>query len=411
MKSRQLWLAIGLSTALYAQAANYGTDLNLTMMPAAGGMGGVGVARPQEPAAAVFGNPASLTQFGAKTMFTLGATYYDPTVEVEHNGADTGAPWSAKSKARPYLIPTVAITQPLDSRMTLGLGLTAISGVGSDFRGAGGSHPAGCPPVCASASLDPNAELILFGANAGLGYQINDNLAVGLTITVGNGYAQTPLVSNTASVHGFGVRATAGVNYELGPTTVGAYYRSPLSINYKHLTNDGPGIFNDFRIEQPQEFAFGIANSSLLGGNLLLALDVLFKDWSHARFYRDFYRDQTVVALGAQLKTGNIQWRAGFSHARSPIKKDVGNSIGGKSSFGLNGVSVPLTPSLVKYFQATNAEVIWENQVTVGAGYELTRNIQVDGHVGLALNRDETIGNSRVKAEAWQAGVGLTWRF
>lgn len=402
-----LLLTLGSLQMLEANAANYGTDLNLTMMPAAGGMAGVGIARPVEPAAAIFGNPATLTQFRDGTMFTFGATYYDPNVEAEHNGGDTGVAWSGKSKAKPYLVPTVAVTQPLGSDFVFGLGLTAIAGVGSDFRGIGGPHPV----FATSASLDPNAELIMFGANAAVGYRFTPALAGGIALTIGNGYAQTPLTSSTASVHAFGVRGTAGVTYQIGHTTVGGYYRSPLSMTFRNQTNIGPARFNDFRWEQPQEFAVGIANDALMGGRLLLGLDVIYKDWDNANFYKDFYESQTVIAVGAQLTLGSVKYRAGFSHVNSPIKSDLGNTIGGKPSFGLNGTEIFLTPSLIQYFQATNAEVIWRNQVTIGAGYELTRNFQLDGHAGFALKRDETIGNTRVEASAWQVGLGLTWRF
>ena len=53
---RQLALLVGMQLAMTSTyAANFGTDLNLTMMPAAGGMGGTGIARPQDIGASVFG--------------------------------------------------------------------------------------------------------------------------------------------------------------------------------------------------------------------------------------------------------------------------------------------------------------------------------------------------------------------
>ncbi len=69
-KLKHITLLASLSLACgQLSAANYGTDLNLTMMPAAGGMGGVGIARPQDVGSAVFGNPATLTQYkGAHFM-------------------------------------------------------------------------------------------------------------------------------------------------------------------------------------------------------------------------------------------------------------------------------------------------------------------------------------------------------
>lgn len=416
MKQLFIALTVGALVSTTTQAANYGMDFNLTMLPASGGMAGVGVARPLEPAAALYGNPAALTQYNDATRFSFGATYYDPSLKVEHDGSVTGAAWADSSKATPYLIPAIAVTQPLGANGVLGFGLTVVSGIGSNFKGAGGPHPAGCSAgggiFCTSASLDPIAELLVFGANVGYGHRFSDALSGGVAVTLAQGYAQMPLSSNTSSVHAFGARATLGINYDLGATTVGAYYRSPLSITYKNMFNDGPGKFSDTTtIEQPQEFALGIANRALMGGKLLVAVDILYKDWNNAEFYKDIYKSQTVVALGAELTTGAAKWRIGYSHVNSPIKKDVGSSIAGHSSFALNGVSVPLSPPMVQYLQATDAAVIWRDQVTLGLGYDIIKNLRVDSHLGFALNRNEQIGGSNVQAKAWQGGVGLTWNF
>lgn len=63
MKRKLLVFTLTTLTASLAHAANYGTDFNNTMLPATGGMGGASAARTVEAAAAVFGNPATLTQY------------------------------------------------------------------------------------------------------------------------------------------------------------------------------------------------------------------------------------------------------------------------------------------------------------------------------------------------------------
>ena len=391
-------VALAFGAASAANAANYGTDLNLTMMPASGGMAGVGIANPLEPAAALFGNPATLANFNKGTSFSFGATFYKPEVSAQHNGGNTGTAWSADSKASDYLVPSVAVTQAISQDTVLGLGLTAISGVGSDFRGTPGS-------------LDPLAELVLFGANAGISHRVSNNLDLGGAVTIGNGFFQAGLSSNTASRRAFGVRGTLGANYHLGQTNIGAYYRSKLSIKYKDVVNYNTNAFWDLTVEQPEEFAFGVSNASLLNGKLLLAADVIRKNWEGAKFYKDIYENQIIVALGAQLTQGKTKWRVGYSHANGPMKSNVGSNVGEATSLAYNGTNIPLTPSLVRYLQATNAEVIWQDQVTAGFGYELTKNIQLDTHVGMALSKEETIGNTKVDAKAWQLGAGLTWTF
>lgn len=380
-----------------AGAANYGTDLNLTMMPAAGGMGGVGIAKPQDAGSAVFGNPATLTQYKG-TNFMFGATYYDVDVTDTHDGSTTGTAWSADSKAGPYLVPNVAVTQSLSDRSTLGLGLTVVSGVGTDFRGTPGS-------------LDPLAEILVFGANAGYAHKVTDNLSLGATATIAFGLGQLGLESITASTSNFGIRGTLGATYDMGATTLGAYYRSPLSIEYERVVQFAASGFHDVKVEQPQELAIGIANNSLMNGKLLLAADVIWKNWSDAETYGDIYDDQTVFAVGAQYSHGAFDYRVGFSHADSPLKSDLGSTLGAADSIYLGGATVPLNPALVQYVQTTNTQVIWEDQLTAGLGWQVLPALRLDAHASHAFNRDETFGATHVDAGAWQVGVGLTWHF
>lgn len=380
-----------------AQAANFGTDLNLSMMPAAGGMGGVGIARPQDLGASVFGNPATLTQYRG-THFLFGANFYAPDVEATHDGTTTGTPWSAESEAGPYLVPNIAVSQSLGDNTVVGGGLTVVAGVGSDFRGVAGS-------------LDPLAEILIFGANAGIAHQVTDNLSVGAMATIALGLGQAGLNSNTASTSNFGFRGTLGATYSAGPTTIGAYYRTPLAIEYENMVQYSATAYHSPTFEQPQELGIGIANQSLANGKLLLAADVVWKNWSDADAYEDLYDDQTLIALGAQYTMGRYKLRVGWAHVDSPIKRTVGSQVGDITSLLIGGGTVSVNPVLTQYVQATNAEVIWEDQVTLGLGVQLSKHISADAHVAYALHRDETIGSTNIDAGAWQAGVGITWHF
>ena len=414
MKNKILVAAI---TALFipvAQATTYGTDVNNSSMPATGGMAGASVARTVEGAAAVFGNPANLTQYKEGTTFTFGATFLDPKIKVDHDGSTTGTAWSGSSNADKYLIPTIAVTQGMGGlgleNLVLGLGLSA-TGAGSDFRDVPGS-------------LGANGEVIIFMANVGAAYQVTDNLSLGFMGTIGNGYAQASLNSDSSSAHNYGLRATLGATYDMGATSFGAYYRSPLKITYEdYISNGGvatsPGkdTFWSDAWQQPQEFAVGIANNSLMGGDLQINADIIHKDYSSADFYKDFFRDQTVFALGAQLTTGKAQWRLGYSHARSPLK-DIKNpaaliGIGNNFTIGApGGGQIPVSGTVVQYFQATNAGAIWEDSFTAGFGYQLLPMLRVDTHAAFAPSEKDNVGPAnKVEASNWQVGVGFTWAF
>ena len=101
---------------------------------------------------AVFGNPANLADFQGGTNFTFGATLYYPEVIVRHdvgtmrgptNDVLGGAigPIHTKSRAEPYAVPQIAVTQDLAGvgvPVVLGAGLSVVSGIGVDYRGADG---------------------------------------------------------------------------------------------------------------------------------------------------------------------------------------------------------------------------------------------------------------------------------
>jgi long-chain fatty acid transport protein len=408
---KKLAILIGmLTSSSLTLAGTFGTDLNNNLLPATGGMGGASVARTVEPAAAVFGNPATLTEYNKGTSFTFGATYFDPKVRLS---AVEGGPlvgsfvpegFDKESRTDPYLVPTVAITQAFSEKLVVGMGVTVQSGIGSDFRESG-------------LVGDPIGELVMFNANLGVGYKVTENLSLGATATLGNGYFQASLSGDTASTHAFGARGTLGVKYDMGATSFGAYYKTELVLEYDDYIAKGDGTFWSDDVAQPEEFAVGIANNSLMGGNLQINADIIHKNWSSANFYKDFYRDQTVFALGAQLTTGPAQWRIGYSHARDPIKRNLPQSftqnigIGNNDQIGLANEPFGVSGPVVEYFQATNAGAVWEDTITVGMGYQLMPNIKADVHAAYTIEKDQDIGSLNVEASAWQAGVGLTWHF
>ena len=151
-----------LVAATDTQALNLGSDFNLTSTPTGGGMAGVGYARPQDPVAAVFGNPSTMTQLEGDTAFSLGMSYLGVEARAKHDGSVTGIPFSADSDARSYVLPTFGVEQRLSDKAVVGGGMQMISGLGADFRTA--------------TALRPQVELIVFGANVGGAYQITPQL-------------------------------------------------------------------------------------------------------------------------------------------------------------------------------------------------------------------------------------------
>ncbi len=78
-----LALAVACSFQQHASAQAFGVELHATMNPAAGGMAGVSVARPQDVQSAFTGNPATLMQFRG-TQFGFGGGWVEPTITVDN---------------------------------------------------------------------------------------------------------------------------------------------------------------------------------------------------------------------------------------------------------------------------------------------------------------------------------------
>ena len=386
-----------LVAATDTQALNLGSDFNLTSTPTGGGMAGVGYARPQDPVAAVFGNPSTMTQLEGDTAFSLGMSYLGVEARAKHDGSVTGIPFSADSDARSYVLPTFGVEQRLSDKAVVGGGMQMISGLGADFRTA--------------TALRPQVELIVFGANVGGAYQITPQLSVGASGTVAFGLLELGLLSNTALKHDFGFRGTVGATYDTGPAIVSLTYNSPLSLSFKNVTETAPGQLSTFDLQQPQEAIVGVASSPRLWQNLLLEADLIYKNWGNADGYKDVWKDQGILALGAQYTMGQWVGRLGYSYSSDLQKDNVGNSIGNFNSLSFGGGAVPISPSLVKFVQATLVQPYWQQQIAAGVGYKFNQKVRVDLQGAYAFDGDRRIGGTKVEVNEFQLGSAFTWNF
>lgn len=387
-----------LSLSGFALAGNLGSDLNLTVTPAAGGMAGVGYSRPQDPVASVFGNPATLTQLEGRTDFTFGASYLNVDAHADHDGSITGVPFSADSEAEHYLLPNIAVRQRLTDELVVGGGLQVVSGLGADFRNA---NP-----------LAQVVELVVFGANADVAYELSPKTSIGASMTLAFGLLEFGLTSNTALQETFGLRGALGLTHDLGPAMVSLTYNSELNLDFDDVTETAPRVFSDIELEQPQEIVVGLSSTPSLWRDLLIEANVIWKNWDNASGYRDIWEDNYTLALGGQYTIDKWKLRLGYSHA-SDFKKDaVGNSLAGITTLNVPGLGVvPVSPALVQFVQATLTQPYWRQQLSGGFGYALIDSIQLDVQAGYAFDGERTIGGTRLDVNEFQAGVGFTWTF
>jgi len=412
IKTTTIATVVALSTVSTAHAGPYGYDLHNVLAPVSGAMAGTSIARPQDTVSAVFGNPAGLTDYTG-TQFTFGATFYMPEVDLEHDGSVTGTAFKGKSGTDIFPVPQIAVTQDLRGLGlpgTLGLGLTAVSGIGSEFRGTPGSLGAG-------------AEFIIFGVNAGLGYELTDKLSLGGALTISFAQLDFGLSSTSAETHDLGLRGTLGLTYDLGAnTTIGGFYQTEQSHTYDNIVETSPGVYASPKITQPANFGIGVANSSLMGGDLLLMADLMLKLWEDTDFWGDVYEDQTVFSLGAELTSGHWKFRGGYGYADDPTNENATAPIGGLTQVNSNIGIIPLVDPVVQYLQATQTEVIYKHRLTAGLGYTDflgMPGLNIDTHVGWQLEEDRDYGtgtlagggHTSAEVFSWHAGFGLTWQF
>ncbi|MDZ7754211.1 MAG: hypothetical protein U5S82_21885 [Gammaproteobacteria bacterium] len=422
MKKQPLVLAMisAMSVTSNAWAGPHGFDLHNTIMPASQAMAGTSHARPQDLPSAIFGNPATLTQYDGGTRFTFGASFYMPQVVIDHDGTVNGGfPFREKSGTDVFPVPIVGVAQDLQGLgipAVLGLGVTATSGVGATF-------------VDDPKSLGAGAEFIVFGVNAGAGFPITENLSLGAMATISFAQIDAGLSSTSKETHDLGLRLTAGLTYDIGNTTIGLWGQTEQKHNFDNLFQtgvDGDGFptFSNQKIEQPWNVGISIANSDLLNGDLLVAFDYIHKAYGDAAFWQDVWEDQDVFSLGLQWNPGkrNWVWRAGVGFAEDPNRSDasklgdltqvVAGPAGGGNPLLAN--VVPINTVTVPFLQATQTVIIYEWRAGLGFGYRnfLMPGLDVDVGLGWEFAESRTFGG-HTEADTWSKhlGAALTWNF
>jgi len=343
-------------------------------------------------------------------------------------------------------------------------------GAFKDIQDDLGAIPGLATPLDGPVNATLLVEVISFNANFAAAYQVSDRLSLGGALTLGFGLAQlgtsgpntgfdtvsdlvvdglagatandgvldTGVLSNwggsTSSVHDIGFGWTLGSTYILADgITTSLTVKSPLEYKFKNIIHADPATtggalvpgnsangWQHLDIAQPLEVIAGVALEDVLAPNLLVELDVIWKNWGDADAYEDAYEDQFLVALGAQYTVGSWQLRAGYSWAEEILKDTPNSTLGqltglgnlplGEGAAALDvatgaGVVEPLATDFVKIVQMTLLPVIWEHTFTAGVGYNFTDAVRVDAFAAYALSEKES---RDLDIAAAAADIGLT---
>lgn len=391
------------ASAPLVNAQSVGTELHNMLMPASGGMGGVSIAAPQDVTSAINANPATLRQFQG-TQFQFGGAWAEPTFNLTQSsqlpivGPSLVDPFSGKSTGPGSLLGNIGVTQDLSelgAPMTVGLGFISAAGGVIDFRHIPESN-------------GTNTGQTVFSLPAVVGLDLTDKLTLGAGVSIGTALYDGPFVGIGGLTSDYALRGTAGLHYQLTPaTTLGTYYQSKQSFRFDHairLNVGGNPQTLDVNMDLPQNVGIGIANQSLMNGNLLLGVDVLYKYWDDAALYDAVYDNQLVVQFGTQLTRGRYRLRAGYVWAENPLSSNPGPNLGGVIQDG--GLPV------VRYSQALLA-VTSQHRMSLGLGVvDVLPGVDLDLMGGGMFLDNEQLGPfTSTSIESYWLGFGLTWRY
>jgi len=388
-----------------AHAQTFGVELHNTLMPASGGMAGTSIARPQDLQSALHGNPATIAQFRG-TQFSFGGGWVEPTLNMNHTGNNVLpgiTPYSAKSEAEGTTLGNIGVTQDLRALgkpITVGVGLISASGAGLSYRDV-------------AASNGTTALFQVLQMTGGAGMDLNDRLSVGASVMMGIATLDGPFNGLTAAAADYALRANLGMSYDLGcNTTLGAYWQTEQSFNFDDAirlqVGTGPITYSttrDMNLGLPNNFGFGLANDGLMDGRLLLAFDVLYKQWDDTDLFGALYTNQWVFQCGGQYELNDrIRLRLGYAFAENATEPNPGGSAG--------GVSPPGAQDAIQYVQAL-LPAINEHRLTMGVGVrDVLPGVDFDILAGGMLEESQNYGSLTTGSlESYWIAAGFTWRF
>lgn len=356
--SYKKFIKVAAASAIVSATSNvYATngDQMLGVTATQWGMAGAIVAAPQD-AGTILTNPAGLSLLNIEDVrFDMGFGFLNPPRKA--NGTD--------SDSDLYLIPSGAVAFKINDKLTFGMGMAGLSGMGVDF--------ADIAPLPGNQNVVTTKQF--YKIAPGFSYQMNEKLALGAALNIDYqslalDNSQMHLPQN--QVYGFGF--TLGAIYKINDVlNFGASYISEQSMS-EFEWNTTAGAYS-MTMDAPQSLAIGLAYQP--GNGLLVEADIKYIGFSDVLDKVDLdtpagpsvmnfgWDDQVVFALGVQQQINDkTTLRAGFNYAESPIgEEDVNNNIG-SLAVTESHVSVGATRKLgkrvegsVSYLHAFNNEI------------------------------------------------------
>lgn len=419
------------STSLFA-SANGGVLTGIS--PASQAMGGTGVANFTNGTDAMYKNPALLSQLPAESGKTTGelyATYFTQNGSVNYDSDGTGNMKTINSATSGRIAPQIAATYKVNDQWALGLGVLSFGGAVADYSALKTSST---DALHKANGLETSMDLVRIPL--AVSWKINDMFSVGAApfLTYGqmelNYDVTTPGTDSGRTKHGaFGVGGEFGATAKAAGFLFGLAYTTNSNVSYPAILNlDLFGInaakasgLNNLEIDQPQELAAGVGYD--VTSDIRVTVDYRFINWASAIGYRDLgWSDQHVFAVGGQYKLDKLAVRVGYNYGQSPIRSASGQIETLQTM--VQGHQV-LTSSVTKLNQFLFPGET-EHHIGVGAGYQVTSDINIDGSFVISPANTVTRGGSVPPAlmlaanpnyefdstvSQWSVALGLSYKF
>ena len=413
---RKVILASALLSAVGLSFATNGDNL-IGVSPASRGMGGIGVGMPVGPTDSIFRNPAWMSYYKGFNL-SFGGILFMPEVKAKTNvtpGGPAPTPASETSQSKMFVVPEVGIVHQINDKLTFGIGAFGVSGMGVDYRNKN------------QLLANMHTNLQFMRVIPALAYKVNDAIYVSGAVHLAYGSLDMGayMCDNSGNCWNagggqsqtYGIGAQLGIAYNMGDFVyAGLTYQSPVNMTYKRVfdsNGDSPNQFEDLKLTQPQELAFGVGVKPM--DNLKVGMDLRWINWKNAKGYKEFqWKDQWVIALGGEFKPmQKLALRAGYNYGKSPIRGGVKDTTYNKR---IPNFIAPFSDFDIAWFNLIGFPAITEHHITLGLGYEFTKNFGIDLAYKHAFNkkvRAEDGSGSFVEAQNAQnaISIGLNWKF
>lgn len=308
------------------------------------GMGGVGIAAPQDSTSAA-ANPANLIKVGMRG--DIGASIFNPVRSARVGAASELGPASpfnfdggAKSDKEWFVIPEMAMAMPLTDTLHAGIAFVGNGGMNTTYRAQnGGNFFAGAAPL-GTLGVDLNQLLIPIS----VGYKVSDDHALGASLVGAvqrfealglDNFANVSSNPNFLTNKGFDWSYGAGVRFGW----LGDFLEDRVSIGVTWASKTYMTKFDKYKGLFAEQGDFDIPSNYGLGISIKATKDLTFA----ADVTRILYEDVASVAnRGPGVPLGVPGIPAGFNVCNSAVDPRrqfcLGNDLG--MGFGWKNMTV-----------------------------------------------------------------------